>query len=187
MKRILFLLAMILIGVNVSFASNKKEKKDAENMALYEQAVKAVQEKKFVVKFHTTDKRFSRAYHGRRMRLNPLTNFFMLDGNVTLSQQDNGRRSWGYSHGGFPNYESPKMIEGSVSDENVDIEIDAKGKVTCSILYKSDNGEIYDRVMEICFKKGSNECTIKWKRRGNKSTSWGTIHPIGETEIRKAI
>jgi uncharacterized protein YxeA len=42
MKRILFLLAMILIGVNVSFASNKKEKKDAENMALYEQAVKAV-------------------------------------------------------------------------------------------------------------------------------------------------
>ena len=65
MKRILFLLAMILIGVNVSFASNKKEKKDAENMALYEKAVKAVQDKKFVVKFHTDDKRFSRAYHGR--------------------------------------------------------------------------------------------------------------------------
>ena len=30
MKRILFLLTMILIGVNVSFASNKKEKKKAE-------------------------------------------------------------------------------------------------------------------------------------------------------------
>ena len=69
MKRILFLLAMILIGANVSFASNKKEKRKAENMALYEKAVKAVQEKKFVVKYHTVDGR------NRRLKLNGLTNF----------------------------------------------------------------------------------------------------------------
>ena len=53
MKRILFLLAMILIGVNVSFASNKKEKKKAENMVLYEKAVKAMEDNKFVIKIHT--------------------------------------------------------------------------------------------------------------------------------------
>ena len=40
---------MILIGVNVSFASNKKEKKKAENMALYEKAVKAMEDNKFVI------------------------------------------------------------------------------------------------------------------------------------------
>ena len=42
MKRMLFLLMTILLGMNVSFASDKESKKDAENMALYEQAVKAV-------------------------------------------------------------------------------------------------------------------------------------------------
>ena len=181
MKRILFLLAMILIGVNVSFASNKKEKRKAENMALYEKAVKAVQEKKFVVKYHTVDGR------NRRLKLNGLTNFFMLNGNTTYRQHDTGRRYWGFSNGGFPNYEAPEMKEGSVSDENVSIKIDDQGKVTCSIFYKSDKGKVFDTVMEISFKKGSNECTVKWKSKGNNSTSWGTIHPIGETEIRKAI
>ena len=181
MKRMLFLLMTILLGMNVSFASDKESKKDAENMALYEQAVKAVKEKKFVVKYHTVDGR------NRRLKLNGLTIFFMLNGNTTYRQHDDGRRFWGFSNGGFPNYESPKMIEGSVSDENVSIIIDAQGKVTCSILYKSDKGKVFDKVMEISFKKGSNECTVKWKSRGNKSTSWGTIHPICETEIRKAI
>ena len=59
MKRILFLLAMILIGVNVSFASNKKEKKKAENMVLYEKAVKAMEDNKFVIKIHTLEGRRS--------------------------------------------------------------------------------------------------------------------------------
>ena len=70
MKRILFLLAMILIGVNVSFASNKKEKKKAENMALYEKAVKAMEDNKFVIKIHTLEGRRSRIW------LDELTNFF---------------------------------------------------------------------------------------------------------------
>jgi hypothetical protein len=176
MKRILFLLAMILIGVNVSFASNKKEKK-AENMALYEQAVKAVQEKKFVVKFHT--------YDGpkRRIKVNNLTNFLMVDGNSTLRQYDDGRRFWGYANGGFPNYESPKMKEGYVSDVLVDI--DKNGKVVCTLLYRTEGKP--DSFTEIVFKKGSNKCTMIRHSRGLKSYSWGTIHPIGETEIRKAI
>lgn len=187
MKRILFLLTMILIGVNVSFASNKKEKKKAENMALYEKAVKAVQERKFVVKYHTDDVNSSRIDRGKRRRLNPLTNFFMLDGNTTLRQVDDGRRVLGTYPGGAPFFDYPVMHEGTISDENVDVKVDAKGRVIFSILYKSDKGKIFDKVMEISFKKGSNECTIIGGRKSNKSTSWGTIHPIGETEIRKAI
>ena len=183
MKRILFLLTMILIGVNVSFASNKKEKKDAENMALYEKAVKAVQEKKFVVKFHTDDGKRFRSDRNVRRRLNSLTNFLMVDGNTTLRQFDDGRRLLGHYHGGGAYFDYPEIKEGTVSDVNV--KVDDKGKVTCTLLTKREGEPDY--VVEITFEKGSNECTIKGGRKGNKSTSWGTIHPIGETEIRKAI
>lgn len=75
MKRMLFLLMTILLGMNVSFASDKESKKDAENMALYEEAVKAVKEKKFVVKYHTTDVKEYRYEPAVRKRLNSLTNF----------------------------------------------------------------------------------------------------------------
>ncbi|MBR5193894.1 MAG: DUF4251 domain-containing protein [Bacteroidaceae bacterium] len=183
MKRILFLLTMILIGVNVSFASNKKEKKDAENMALYEKAVKAVQDKKFVVKFHTDDGKSYKSDRNVRRRLNSLTNFLMVDGNTTFRQFDDGRRVLGHSHGGGVHFNYPEIKEGTVSEVNVNV--DDKGKVTCTLLTKQEGKSDY--VVEITFKKGSNECTIKGGRKGNKSTSWGTIHPIGETEIRKAI
>lgn len=179
MKRILFLLMTILLGMNVSFASDKESKKEAENRALYEEAVKAIQEKKFVVKFHTTDVKGYRHEPAVRKRLNSLTNFLVVDGNTTLSQYDNGRRLYGFNSIGTPNYHAPKAKEGKVSD--VSVQIDAKGKVTCILSYDDT-----PKITEITFKKGSNECTIIVKFKGNKSYSWGTIHPIGGTEIRRA-
>lgn len=179
MKRMLFLLMTILLGMNVSFASDKESKKDAENMALYEEAVKAVKEKKFVVKYHTTDVKEYHYEPAVRKRLNSLTNFLVVDGNTTLSQYDNGRRIYGFNSVGTPNYHAPKAKEGKVSD--VSVQIDAKGKVTCILSY-NNNSEI----TEITFKKGSNECTIIVKSKGIKRYSWGTIHSIGGTEIRRA-
>lgn len=180
MKRILFLLTMILIGVNVSFASNKKEKKDAENMALYEKAVKAVQEKKFVVKFHTSDE------SSKRRRLDEQSNFVLIDEKSTMYQYDDGRRWYGHNHGGIPNYSSPDLFEGEVTDVNW--EIDNKGNVTCSVSTSYEEMRYNNADMKITLKHGSNKCKVIMKKEGcPKLLYYGTIHPIGETEIRKAI
>ena len=185
MKRILFLLTMILIGVNVSFASNKKEKKNAENMALYEKAVKAMEDNKFVIKFHTLEGRRNRA------RLDELTNFFMLDGEATLYQFDSGRRWYGTDiMGGGLHYDYPDMYDGKASD--IKMEIDNKGNVTffvATILKgRRDIIVTYKPDMKIILKKGSNECKVLWKEQGvPRQIIYGTIHPIGAVQLRKAI
>lgn len=185
MKRILFLLAMILIGVNVSFASNKKEKKKAENMVLYEKAVKAMEDNKFVIKIHTLEGRRS------RIRLDELTNYFILDGESTLYQFDSGRRWYGTDiMGGGLHYDYPDMFDGKASDVNM--EVDNKGNVTffVSTVLKGRKKIIvtYKPDMKIILKEGSNKCKVLWKEEGlPQEIYYGTIHPIGETEIRKAI
>lgn len=185
MKRILFLLTMILIGVNVSFASNKKEKKNAENMALYEKAVKAMEDNKFVIKFHTLEGRRNRA------RLDELTNYFILDSESTLYQFDSGRRWYGTDiMGGGLHYDYPDMYEGKAS--NVKMDVDNKGNVTffVSTILKGRRDIVvtYKLDIKITLKEGSNECKVIWKDKGRPNEIYyGTIHPIGAVQLRKAI
>ena len=185
MKRLLFLLMTILLGMNVSFASDKESKKNAENMALYEQAVKAMEDNKFVIKFHTLEGRRS------RIRLDEQTNFFILDGEYTTYQYDTGRRWYGTDiMGGGRHYDYPDIYEGKASD--IKIKVDDKGTVksyVSTILKgRTDIIVVYKLDIRVILKKGSNECKVMWKDKGNpQEIYYGTVHPIGTAEIRKAI
>lgn len=185
MKKFIFLLAVLLLGVGTSFASDKKGEKDAENMALYEQAVKAMEDNKFIIKFHTFEGRRNRA------RLNQLTNFFVLDGEYISYQYDTGRRWYGTDiMGGGRHYDYPDIYEGKAS--NIKIEVDDKGNVTffVSTILKGRKyiTVVYKLDIKVTLKEGSNECKVIWKDKGNpRQIYYGTIHPVGATEIRKAI
>lgn len=181
MKRILFLLMTILLGMNVSFASEKESKKDAENRALYEEAVEAMKDNKFVIKFHTLDGK------RKRIRLDELTNYVVLDGNSVKYQNDNGRRWYRADYGGHLHF--PEIYEGEASD--IEMNVDKKGNITYSMLMMCKGRAVTHKLkMKITIKKGSNKCEVVWinKRYGNvKSYLYGNVYPIGAAEIRRAV
>jgi hypothetical protein len=82
------------------------------------------------------------------------------------------------------------MFDGKASDVNM--EVGNKGNVTffVSTVLKGRTKILvtYKPDMKIILKEGSNKCNVLWKEEGlPQEIYYGTIHPIGETEIRKAI
>lgn len=75
MKKLIFLLAMLLLGLGTTFASDKKGENSNDNV-LYEQAVKAIKAKKFALK---ANQYIDGDDNGKLYNVSPSDNYILVD------------------------------------------------------------------------------------------------------------
>ena len=175
MKRILFIM-VLLMGTIATFA--QEEKTDIVDQLLHEQAVKALEDKKFVIKFNA--KHYDR--NNRVKYYDDRYCFLEIDGETASYQMYDGRADdepeTGLTH-------APVMYQGTASDFSIKQEPNGNIHFTAllQIPYK-----YLDFWWTIVLKKGSNECIVSKYKKGHKSQGGGRVarlFPIGSTTIMK--
>lgn len=175
MKRILFI-TLLLLGTIATFA--QKEKPDVVDLLLHEQAVEALQNRKFVIKFNA--KHYDR--DNRVKYYDDRYCFLEIDGETASYQMYDGRADdepeTGLTH-------APVMYQGTASDFSIKHELNGDVHLTAllQIPYK-----YRDFWWHIVLKKGSNECIVSKHKKGREPQGGGRIaklFPIGGTTIMK--
>lgn len=186
MKKVLLLLAVLLLGAGTMVAQQdksaekaakkaekaaKKAAEDAQNMALFEEAVKALEENDFVLEADRIEfKRGNFAY------VTPSTNFVsMKDGRATIQLAFNGAFAGPNGIGGI-------TVDGSAS--NVQLKTDKKGNITFSMMVQGTavSANVTFRMM-----KGANKCTatVTPNFNGNRISFTGNLYPSEQSNVFK--
>ena len=175
MKRIMFIM-LLLLGNIVTFA--QEEKSDVVDLLLHEQAVKALEDKKFVIKFNA--KHYDR--DNRVKYYDDKYCFLEIDGETASYQMYDGRADdepeTGLTH-------APVMYQGTASEFSIEHEPNGDIHFTAllQIPYK-----YRDFWWHIVLKKGSNECIVSKHKKGREPQGGGRmakLFPIGGTTIMK--
>jgi len=143
----------------------KKIAKQAEKLLLFEQAAKAMNERKFVYKIDRIQ-----IDNGRFTPTDNRSSFFELNDSVTASQMDTGST-----------YSTPKLIYGSISD--FESSTDKKGNLIIKFVLKEKTSIIPQNItMKLEYE--SNECAMTIaERKGTRKYIRGTIVPLGSEII----
>lgn len=174
MKKILFLFVMLL-GIQSVWAQSS-EKTDG-NVA-FEEAVKALEEKKFIIRFHTMD------YRGqKRKQLDSETNFLILEGGSVSYQYDNGRREYRNLDGTTVGYEFPQVKKGKAS--NVKMNMDERS-LSMSVNVKDTKGNPAKFRIKIKLEDKPENCVATMTDYWGNSYYTATLYPIGATTVMKA-
>lgn len=186
MKKILFLLAILLIGTGAMMAQDdktsqkeakkaekeaKKATEQAEQMALFEQAKQALENKDFVLEAERVE--FKR---GSYVYVTPNTNFVSLvDNRASIQLAFNGGRPGPNGIGGI-------TVEGNIS--NYEIKTDKKGNVTVNMMVQ---GVAVSASVSIRLIHGSNRClaTVNPNFNSNRVTFNGFLYPSEESNVFK--
>lgn len=188
MKKIIYLFTVILLttSTNVMAQQEQKDKrtgkeakkaqkeaqkaakkiaKQAEKLLLFEQAAKAMNERKFVYKIDRIQ-----IDNGRFTPTDNRSSFFELNDSVTASQMDTGST-----------YSTPKLIYGSISD--FESSTDKKGNLIIKFVLKEKTSIIPQNItMKLEYE--SNECAMTIaERKGTRKYIRGTIVPLGSEII----
>lgn len=181
---VLLLLAILLFSAGCSTtmdttqnAARKAEKEarkaaeDAQNMALFEQAVQALKNKDFVLEADRVE--FKR---GRFVYVTPSTNFVSMEADrATIQLAFNGAYSGPNGIGGI-------TVDGNAS--NVEMKTDKKGNVTFSMMVQ---GVAVSASVTFRMVKGTNKCTatVSPNFSSNRVSFTGYLYPSDQSNIFK--
>ena len=189
MKRVLFLLSMLWVGVAGLFAQEIKAEEKSIKESLYKEAVEALDQQRFVVTFHTAEQGSS-----MRINLDSRKNFLIIDGQKGFFQRcDDEDFSKRYKSGGV-GLTPLKMLESDVV--KTEKKCDKKGNVLYTFLLNGRSIAEVKNVKEakVILKKGSNDVMVEIKykgggrgRRAGSSVYTGSLHPIGAVAIERGI
>ena len=159
MKRLLFLLSMLWVGIAGISAQEVKAEGKSIKESLHEEAVKALEQQRFVVTFHAAEQ-------GRRMTLDNRRNFLIIDGQKGFFQRcDDEDFSKRYKSGGV-GLTPLKMLESDVV--KTEKKCDKKGNITYTVLLNGRSIAEVKNVKEakVILKKGSNDVMVEIKYKG---------------------
>lgn len=173
MKRIMFCL-IYLLGTIATFA--QEEQSEIVNDLLHEQALKALENRNFIVTYNTLE-----TNRGRKI-LDSRSCFFEVKGDYVSYQEYNGeaeREPWsGVVH-------SPKLNEGKASDFNIERKDNGETRVTMLLKTNNSSRTFY---IEIKLERDTNKCILSFSKRRNKTLGkyyTGSLFPIGATILLK--
>ena len=189
MKRLLFLLSMLWVGIAGISAQEVKAEGKSIKESLHEEAVKALEQQRFVVTFHAGEWGSS-----RRIDLDSRRNFLMIDGQKAFFQKSVDEDfSYGHITGGI-GLTPLKMLESDVV--KTEKKCDKKGNVLYTVLLNGRSIAEVKNVKEakVILKQGSNDVMVEIKykgggrgRRAGSSVYTGSLHPIGAVAIERGI
>ena len=187
MKRVLFLLSMLWVGVAGLFAQEIKAEEKSIKESLYKEAVEALNQQRFVVTFHTAEQGSS-----MRINLDSRRNFLIIDGQKGFFQRCNDEDfSKRYKSGGV-GLTPLKMLESDVVKSEK--KCDKKGNITYTIFLKGKDfvGAKNAKEAKITLKKGSNDVEVHVKysgggvsKRAGSTVYIGSLHKIDAAAIEK--
>lgn len=177
MKQFLLLITIAFFAINAAYASNENQQSSPDEIS-YEQALKALEKRQFIIRFNTLD------YRGqRRKHLDNETNFLILEGDSASYQYDDGRREYLHIGGGGTFYMFPDIEKGKAS--NITIKKDKKNNRVLSMAVKLKSMHSSFTV-KIVLEEGTNNCTATLKNYWGNSYYKGVLYPIGTTTVLNA-
>ena len=184
MKRILFLLSMLWVSMISIFAQVEIEvEKKTVKERLYQEAVDALEQQRFVITFHTEDWGSS-----LRLALDGRRNFMIIDGQKGFFQT-NVDPDFSYKNVDRGVGLTPlKMLESDVV--KTEKKCDKKGDILYTVVLKGGNlvGVKNAKEAKITLKKGSNDVVVMVKYRGgNTSYKKGSLYPIDAANIERGM
>ena len=182
MKRLLFLLTILSVGIVSVYAQNETDTKEKSiKESLYQEAVEALEQQRFVVTFHTEDWGSS-----LRLALDGRRNFMIIDGQKGFFQT-NVDSDFSYKNVDRGVGLTPlKMLESDVV--KTEKKCDKKGDILYTVVLKGGNlvGAKNAKEAKITLKKGSNDVVVMVKYRGgNTSYKKGSLYPIDAANIER--
>ena len=186
MKRVLLVLTILFVGAGIMMAQQDKTKdkeakkaekeakkaaEEAENMAWFEAALNAMEEREFVLEAERVE--FKR---GRYVYVTSNTNFVSMNGNrASIQLAFNGAAAGPNGIGGI-------TVDGNTS--NVEMKTDKKGNVTMSMMVQ---GVGVSANVTIRMNKGSNKCTatVSPNFNSNRVTFSGYMYPKDQSRVFK--
>ena len=187
MKRVLFLLSILWAGVAGLFAQEIKAEEKSIKESLYEEAVEALEQQRFVVTFHAGEWGSS-----RRIDLDSRRNFLIIDEQKGFFQKNVDEDfSYGNITGGV-GLTPLKMLESDVV--KAEKKCDKKGNITYTVLLKGKDfvGAKNAKEAKITLKKGSNDVEVHVKysgggvsKRAGSTVYIGSLHKIDAAAIEK--
>lgn len=178
MKKILIILGTLLVGFLGLFAQQEMDvEKETIKETLYQDAVDAIKEKRFIIKFHAED-----SGSKRRISLDNRVNFLIVDREYVAWQSAHDRDSHFREinvHSGIQGLTGLKMNESKLSD--IKVKNKKNGDIFCSVLIE---GRTIQEA-QITLEKGTNDCLVKCKMRGGGMYRIGTLYPISATTVEK--
>ena len=182
MKRLLFLLTILSVGIVSVCAQNEADTKGKSiKESLYQEAVEALEQQRFVVTFHTEDWGSS-----LRLALDGRRNFMIIDGQKGFFQT-NVDPDFSYKNVDRGVGLTPlKMLESDVV--KTEKKCDKKGDILYTVVLKGGNlvGVKNAKEAKITLKKGSNDVVVMVKDRGgNTSYKKGSLYPIDAANIER--
>lgn len=186
MKRVLFVLVVLLMGAGTMVAQQdkaaekaarkaekeaRKAAEEAEQMALFEQGVHALNAQDFVLEAERVE--FKR---GQFVYVTPSTNFVSMQGERATIQL-----SFNIAAAG-PNGIGGITVEGSAS--NIEMKTDKKGNVSYSMMVQ---GVAVSANVTIRMVKGSNKCTatVTPNFNSNRISFTGYLYPSDQSNVFK--
>ncbi len=184
MKKIIFILTAILLVSNASVMAQqeqndkkarkeaqkaekeaKKAAKRAKKLLVFEEAAKAMTERKFIYKIDRVQ-----IDNGRFNPTDNRSSFFELNDTKTASQIDMGST-----------YLTPKLVYGNISD--FESSTDKKGNLIVKFVLK-EKTSIYPQEVTMKLEYESNECAMTIaEKKGKRTYIRGTIVPLGSEVI----
>lgn len=178
MKRMLFCLILLLEMV-VVFA--QEEQMASVNQSLYEQAIKALEERRFIIKFHTMD------YRGqKRKQLNNETNFLILEGDSVSYQYDDGQREYLNMDGTTVSYNIPEIERGKATDVKLKKNDTDNYSLSMSVKVKGTKGTPTKFKIKIVLVDKAENCIATIKDYWGNQYYTATLYPIDATTVMKA-
>lgn len=161
MKNFFLMLVAILMGTNALFAQDANKETD---LALYQQAVKALKDKKCVLRAN----QFIDGDDGKLFSVSPTENYVVLEGDKAFIRYN-------------PQYGISNSREGSIS--NFKIKEDKKGNIEVRMTI-SDGGP--SAKVKFYLEKGSNRCAFTcYPLRYNKKFKLvGTLTPYVASDLK---
>ena len=184
MKRLLFLLVVLSIGI-AGVSAQKKSETEMKSIKedLYKEAVEALDQQRFIVTFHAVDWGSS-----KRIELDSRRNFLIIDGQKGFFQTNvDADFSYGYMTGGI-GLTPLKMLESDVV--KTEKKCDKKGNVLYAVSLRGGNlGRIKNaKEAKITMKKDSNDVMVKVKYKGGGSSVYiGSLHPVDAVAIERGV
>lgn len=182
MKRLLFLLTILSVGIVSVYSQNETDTKEKSiKESLSQEAVEALEQQRFVVTFHTEDWGSS-----LRLALDGRRNFMIIDGQKGFFQT-NVDPDFSYKNVDRGIGLTPlKMLESDVV--KTEKKCDKKGDILYTVVLKGGNlvGVKNAKEAKITLKKGSNDVVVMVKYRGgNTSYKKGSLYPIDAANIER--
>ena len=181
MRKSILLLIVFLMGLGTIVAFAQEDQKVAVDQSFYEQAVKALEDRRFIVRFHTMD------YRGqKRKQLNNETNFLILEGDSVSYQYDDGQREYLNMDGTTVSYNIPEIQRGYATDVKIKKNDTDNYSLSMSVKVKGTKGTPTKFKIKIVLVDKTENCIATIKDYWGNQYYTATLYPIDATTVMRA-